>query len=81
MEPVTFINNLILSTSVILVVSAISSIFWVLMLIDLLERDFKNKKDETTWLIVLLLTGVIGAIVYYAKVKRLKSSNDKQRHK
>lgn len=48
-------------------------IFWVLMLIDLINRSdssFKNKNDKIVWVVLLALTGFIGALIYYFKVKR-----------
>ena len=44
--------------------------FWVWMLIDCLKRDFK---DKTIWVLVLIFTTVLGAILYYFMVKRKKS--------
>jgi len=49
------------------VVFIVAFVFWLLMLIDCLQRDFK---DKTVWIIVLILTTFIGAVLYYFLVKR-----------
>ncbi len=46
------------------------SILWILMLIDLVKRDFKKKDEKIIWVLLLTLTGVVGAIVYYFVVKK-----------
>jgi prolipoprotein diacylglyceryltransferase len=47
------------------------AIFWVFMLVDAVQREnYKNKDDKTIWIIVLALTGLIGAAIYYFAIKR-----------
>lgn len=41
-------------------------IFWLWMLIDCLKREFE---DKLVWVLVLILTGFLGAILYYFLVK------------
>lgn len=45
-------------------------IFWVVMLIDIIQRDFKKHDDKIIWLLVVIFAGIIGAIIYYFIVKR-----------
>lgn len=45
--------------------SLLAVIFWFWMLIDLLQRD---TKDKLVWVIVILFLSVIGAILYYFMV-------------
>ena len=44
-----------------------SLVIWIWMLVDCIRRDFNEK---ALWLLIILLTGIIGAIVYYFVVKR-----------
>lgn len=44
----------------------ISSAFWIWMLIDLIQRDVPNKP---LWVIVLVFTGVLGAIIYFFAIR------------
>jgi hypothetical protein len=50
-------------------------VVWLIMLIDCAKRDnqdFPNAGDnaKTMWLLIVILTGGIGAIVYYFMVRR-----------
>jgi hypothetical protein len=47
-----------------------SIIFWVFMLVDVVNRKFKQESDKTLWLLVVILTGLIGAIIYYFQIKK-----------
>lgn len=43
---------------------------WIVMLIDVINRKFPNDSDRTTWILVVCLTGWIGATIYYFTIKR-----------
>ena len=45
-------------------------VLWVLMIIDVAKRDFENPDDKTMWILIVILTGIIGAAIYYFIVKR-----------
>ena len=47
-------------------------IFWILMLVNCAKRDFPTENTKVIWLLVIILTGFIGAIIYYFVVKRKK---------
>lgn len=47
-----------------------SLVFWILMLVDCAKREFDEENEKITWILVLALTGIIGAIIYYFMVKR-----------
>lgn len=49
------------------VVGILFFIFWIMMLVHAVKNPIENK---VLWLLLILLTGVIGAIVYYFAVKR-----------
>ncbi len=46
------------------IVSILLFVFWAWMLIDLLKRDFKGN-DKIAWIIVLVFSHILGAILYY----------------
>jgi len=67
-----FILPLILAPFLILVIIGIFLfvfIFWIWMLIDCLQRKFK---DKLLWVLVIIFAGILGAILYYFLVKRKK---------
>lgn len=46
---------------------------WVMMLVDVAKRpnsDFKHENDKVAWILILSLTSIVGAVVYYFLVKR-----------
>jgi hypothetical protein len=45
-------------------------IMMVLMIIDCAQRDFARPDDRTVWILLIVFTGGIGALVYYFTVKR-----------
>jgi len=47
----------------------VSSIFWVWVLIDCLEKDFKDGNEKIVWVLVVILLHVLGALLYYLVVK------------
>ncbi len=49
-----------------------SFIFWIRMLIDSIKRDYDNKP---VWILILLVTGLLGAIAYYFAVKKKQKNN------
>ncbi|HLB70759.1 MAG: PLD nuclease N-terminal domain-containing protein [Candidatus Methanoperedens sp.] len=42
-------------------------VFWLWMLIDCAKREIKNK---TAWILILIFTSILGAILYYFMVRR-----------
>jgi len=41
--------------------------FWVWMLVDCVKNDFK---DRTMWLIIIVLTGILGAGLYFFMIRK-----------
>ena len=52
------------------IVGILGLIFWIFMLVDVIKRDFKKENDKLLWILIVVLTGLIGAIIYYFMVKR-----------
>ena len=51
----------------IMFVSLLGMIFWILMLVHAATKPIENK---ALWVVIIAITGVLGAIVYYFAVKR-----------
>ena len=45
-------------------------VFWILMIVDCVQRKFKNDNDKLVWILVLIFLHVLGALIYYFVVKR-----------
>ncbi|MCX6764482.1 MAG: PLD nuclease N-terminal domain-containing protein [Candidatus Nealsonbacteria bacterium] len=50
-----------------LTVGLISFIFWLMMLIHAIKKPIESKP---VWIILMIFTGIFGAIIYYFAVKR-----------
>ena len=47
-------------------------VFWILMIVDVAKRKFPNENDKIMWVLIVVLTGIIGAVIYYFMIKRKK---------
>jgi type VI protein secretion system component VasK len=55
-------------------------IFWLWMFVDCLVReDFRGQNDKIVWVLVLLFTSLLGAILYYFLVKARKKKAIKRK--
>ena len=52
---------------VVSIVGLISFIFWLMMLIHAIKKPIGSKP---LWLLLIIFTGILGAIIYYFAVKR-----------
>jgi prolipoprotein diacylglyceryltransferase len=49
-------------------------ILWIMMLIDAATRKFSNDNDKIVWILIIIITGFIGALIYYFIIyKKYKS--------
>lgn len=62
-----FLGVILIFVFFIVLVCLLSLIFWVLMLIHAISKPIKSK---AVWILILLIFGIIGAIIYYFAVKR-----------
>lgn len=51
----------------IFVLAIASFVFWIMMLVDAAKHKTDN---QVVWILVICLTGIIGALIYYFVVKR-----------
>jgi len=54
----------------VLALIVLALIFWIFMIIDVAKRKFKNETDKIAWILIIIFTYVIGAIIYYFIIKR-----------
>ena len=52
------------------IVGILALIFWIFMIVDCAKRTFKNESDKVLWILVIVLAGFVGAVVYYFVVKK-----------
>ncbi|MBD3362638.1 hypothetical protein GF362_02870 [Candidatus Dojkabacteria bacterium] len=54
----------------IIVFSVFGTIFWILMLIDAIQREYDKENDKLMWVLIIVFTHIIGAAVYYFVEKK-----------
>ncbi|HTZ41752.1 MAG TPA: PLDc N-terminal domain-containing protein [Candidatus Omnitrophota bacterium] len=52
------------------ILSILAFVFWIIMLVDAIKRNYKKSDEKIIWVLVIILTGIIGALIYYFVVKR-----------
>ena len=60
------------------IIGILAFVFWILMLIDSAQRNFKNENDRIVWVLIIIFVGIIGALIYYFVVKN-KDKKGKKR--
>ena len=60
----------IFATLLFIALGIVTSVFWILMLVNCIKRDFKKSEEKTIWILIIIFAGVVGAIVYYFVVKK-----------
>ncbi len=51
----------------IVALGILATVFWIMMIIHAIRHDVENK---VMWIILMVLTGIVGAFIYYFAVKR-----------
>ena len=46
--------------------------FWVWTLIDAIKGNFKGENDKIIWILVIVLAGILGSIIYLAVGRKNK---------
>ncbi len=60
---------------VLFVVALAALLFWVWMLSDCIHHKFRKDKHMFHWFLLIILTFIIGALIYYFGIKRISNSN------
>ena len=45
-------------------------VFWIFMIVDVAKRGLPKPDDKTLWILIVVLAGLIGSIIYYFMIKR-----------
>jgi hypothetical protein len=48
-----------------LMVCVVALYFWIVQLVDVTRRQFRDPSSKTVWTVVIVLLGVLGALIYY----------------
>jgi len=72
----TFLGLAFGAFAILAIIGILCTVFWILMIIHAASKPIENK---ALWIIILVFTGVIGAIIYYFVVKRKFDLQEKER--
>ena len=50
---------------VFFVIGVLGTIFWIWMLVEAVTREPEQGNDRIVWMLIILLTHFIGALIYY----------------
>ena len=62
---------------IIPIIFIIIFIVWLMALIDVLKSDFQTENEKIVWVLVIILAGIVGAVLYFAigEAKRKPGNN------
>ncbi len=49
----------------LIALAILSSVFWIVELVDVARREFPDPNTKVVWVVVIVLTHGIGALIYY----------------
>lgn len=75
---VMFLPFIILLILLLVAIAILAFIFWIWTIIDCAKRNFKNETEKVVWILVIVLTGLIGSIIYYFVVMTSKKQGVKK---
>jgi predicted PurR-regulated permease PerM len=52
-----------------ILIGALLFVFWIWIIVDCAQRKFKNSDEKIVWIIIVVLAGWIGGLIYYFVVK------------
>ncbi len=59
------IAGIILFYGFIIVLSLASFVFWIVEIVDVVRREFKDSNTKLLWVLVVVLAHGLGALIYY----------------
>ncbi|MFH1173559.1 MAG: PLDc N-terminal domain-containing protein [archaeon] len=62
----------------LIAIAVFAFVFWILMIVDVAQRTFKDDGEKVAWVLIVILLGIIGAIIYYFIVKIRKPKQRKK---
>ena len=57
---------------IMIILSLVGGIFWLVMFIDCIKREFKDPNAKIAWIAAIFFGSIIGAFIYWIIVKSKK---------
>lgn len=52
------------------VIALIATVFWIVEIVDVARREFRDPTMKVVWVLIIILTHFIGALIYFFIGKR-----------
>ncbi|MEK6926319.1 MAG: PLDc N-terminal domain-containing protein [Nanoarchaeota archaeon] len=59
------IANALPAMLLLILIGVLCFVFWLIMLIDSITRKFKDGTEKIIWVLVNILLGLLGSLIYY----------------
>lgn len=56
---------------IMMIVGILLLIFWIWMIVDAAKRNFRNMVEKVIWIIIIVLGGWIGALIYFIVIRNI----------
>ena len=50
-------------------ISVLAVAFWIWMIVDAAQRNYKNDTEKIVWVLIVVLANFIGALVYFLVIR------------
>jgi len=55
--------------AVFFIIGIAGLVFWIMMLVDCIKRNFEKPNEKIIWLLVIIFCSILGAVIYWFVVK------------
>jgi len=52
-----------------IIIGILILIFWIWMIVDVAKRKFKNDVERVLWILIVVLGGWLGALIYFIIIR------------
>ena len=59
-----------LASIAVIIIAVFLFMFWIYMVADCVERNFKKRTHKLLWLLLIVLLQAMGAFIYWIAVRR-----------
>lgn len=63
--PMAYIGSTDVIVFVYSLFGLVGTIFWIVMLVDAIRREFRDSNLKIVWVLVLVFTHLLGALIYF----------------
>ena len=69
MLDIIFFPFMVVFMLIIATIALLVTAFWIWMIVDCVQRKFKNDTEKIVWVLVVILASWLGALIYYFSIR------------